>query len=797
MRFYKGTNCLALMLATTCSVSALAAQEQQAAIEDEVMLEEIIVTAQKREQSLQDVPIAVSAFSGDDLVGRVIEDATDLQMSVPNFIYDQSRMQLRGVGNNAISSTSESGIGYHVNGVYILAPALRSTEYYDLDRVEVLRGPQGTLYGRNTTAGVVNIITKKPTEEFSGFLNAQIGNYDSIKLKGALNIPLGENLRQRFAGLYFKRDGYNTNLFTGNDIDGRDSYSLRSATSLSIGDNFTADLTVSFIKEDSTRASETKGTCKKDLTYGCSPLEIAFETPDVTNTLWNSVDFFGLLPGGDYFSDALNPDDFRVVNVDIEPRFQVEEVFASFEMNYEFGDYTLTSLTAYQEYDSNRVQDFDRFASEQRLNFPITYRADIENEVTTDQILSARRDVGAGEQFSQELRLASQLDGSFNFLMGLYYFEYEGSSLVRFSHPVLSIFQQIMGRPANQEFFAFDTRKIVSDSIAAFGEVYYDMSEDTRLTLGLRYTQDEKEIETRTVFWSDPDYSTAAGEWNVFTGKIALDHRLSENTLVYATASRGYKAGGLNPGNPEGEQEFAPEYLNTIEVGSKSTLLDGRMRMNLNAFYYDYEDLQISGLRETAIVTVNADANIKGAEAEFLYAASDRLVLDFSASWLDVTISDHISSDSGDRDGISPGVVLALDENGNRQFDSDGNVLQNVAGNTLRNSPNFSFKFGADYTWDIGEDYMLVGRFDYTWQDKYFANEFNKPSDQIGSWGQGDASLTLTPIDPSWSIKAYVKNIFDSEDVTRIGQDGPLVGRFRSVNVLEPRTYGLELQYSF
>ena len=789
---YSSIFALAVMAASSVTLA------QDANEEDSFGLEEIIVTAQKKEQSLQDVPIAVSAFSADALGERIIEDAADLQMSVPNFIYDNSRLQLRGIGNNAISSTAESGIGYHINGVYLLSPALRSTEYFDLERAEVLRGPQGTLYGRNTTGGVLNLITKKATDEFGGYANVQLANYDGIKLKGALNIPLGNNVRQRFAGVYLKRDGYNTNIYSGNDIDGRDQYALRSSTSFDLSENFTADLVLSYLKEDSNRASETKGTCAKDATYGCSPLAIDFGTPDVSSSVWYGFDINSLLPGGDYFSDANNPNDYRTVNVDMEPRFQVEEIFASLELNYDLGDLQITSLTGYHDIESDILQDFDRFASNQRLSQPITYRADFEDEVTTDEILSGRRDLRKSEQFSQEFRVATQYDGAVNFLAGLYYFDLEGSTLVRFSHPTLSSFVETLGRPAEQEFIAFDSPVVTSKSKAAFGEAYLDLSDATRLTVGVRYTEDTKGISTRTVFLSSPEYQNSEDSWQVLTGKVALDHRINEDTLIYAVASRGYKAGGLNPSSQEGDDErFKPEYLNTIEFGSKSSLMNDRLRVNLNAFYYDYEDLQISGLRDVAIVTVNGDATVKGLEAEFLWAASERFVVDFNASYLDVTISDLITSDSGDPDAISPGVVLELDANGNPQRDGGNNILQNVSGNTLRNSPNFSFKIGADYTWDAGSAHELVARVDYIWQDKYFANEFNKPSDEIGAWGQGDASLTYRPIEGNWSAKLFMKNVFDSEDVTRIGQDGPLVGRFRSVHVLEPRTYGLEVNYTF
>lgn len=782
-------------LLTSASTTALA-QQSNADAED-FALEEIIVTAQKREQSLQDVPIAVSAFSGDALDTRAIEELVDLQMSVPNLIFDQFRVNLRGVGNNAISSTAESGLGYHVNGVYLNAPVGRNTEYFDIERIEVLRGPQGTLYGRNTTAGVLNIITRRPTEEFGGDVSLQYGNYDNIRVRGALNVPLSENFRQRFAGIYLKRDGYNTNIFTGNDVDGRDSYALRSTSALDVGDNFTATLVVNYLKEDSNRASETKGTCTKDPQFGCSALDRGFETPDVTNSLWNSIDFLGALPGGDYFSDAFNPPDFRTVNIDQEPITQVDELFISLEMTYDFGDLSLTSVTGYQDLETYRFQDFDRFVSNQRLNFPVTYRADFVNDITTDEIRSGRQDILDASQFSQELRLASNFDGDFNFLVGAFYFEYDADSKAQFSHPVLSIGQNLLGLPDEAEFFSIESEDIVSDSFAVFGEGYYDMSEQTRLTVGVRHTWDDKAIKTRTVFWSLPDFTVADADWSVTTGKLSVDHRLDEDHLIYGTVSRGYKAGGLNPGGPAGGETFDPEFLYTFEIGSKSTFLDGRLRANFNAFYYDYKGLQIGAVRGTSVVTVNADADIKGLEAELSFAATDRLFLDMSFSYLDVTLDNILTSDPGDPDGLAPGVVIALDENGEPSFDNDGNIIQDIAGNTLRNAPNFSFKIGGDYTWEISGDYGLTARVDYSWQDDYFANEFNKPTDRINSWSQADAQLVFSPVDGNWSVEVYMKNIFDNDEVTRIGQDGPLVGRFRSVNVLEPRTYGLELNYTF
>ncbi|MEO0997370.1 MAG: TonB-dependent receptor plug domain-containing protein, partial [Pseudomonadota bacterium] len=373
---YRAGSCLAGLLLAPWAL----AQQSTLAIE------EIVVTAQKREQALQDVPIAVTAFTGNDLADRVIEDTIDLQFSVPNLHYDANRLTLRGVGNNAISSTAEGGLGYHVNGVYLNNPIVRSSEYYDVERIEVLRGPQGTLYGRNTTAGVINVIPQRPDDQWGGDLSLTVGDFESFKAKGAINIPITDSVRQRFSGLFFTREGYNENLFTGNDVDGRDSFEVRSYTSVDFGDNTTADLIVSYLREDSNRASETKGTCTKDPITGCSALSAGFETPDVSGSIFQTINgIFGgaLMPAGDYFANANNPPDFFTVNIDQEPTFVADEIFASFEVNHSIGDYALTWLSGYQKVSSDRFQDFDRFVADNTLNFPLTYRANFRDFVTT------------------------------------------------------------------------------------------------------------------------------------------------------------------------------------------------------------------------------------------------------------------------------------------------------------------------------------------------------------------------------------------------------------------------------
>lgn len=766
-------------------------------------LEEVTVTAQRREQSMQDIPMSISAFSAEAIETRLIDDMSDLQFSVPNLLADGLRLSIRGVGNNAISSTAEDGLGYHVNDVYLNFPLFSTSEYYDIERVEVLRGPQGTLYGRNTTAGVINIHTRKPHDELGGFISVTLGNYDTQKYKGAINFPMGDNVRQRFSGFYSKRDGYTKNTHTGNDIDGRDSYELRSSTGFDFTDNLSADLVISYVKEDSDRAFRNKGVCTKDEETGCSALSAGFETPDVSKSIYQTINAVvlrgSLMPFGDYFADSSNPADYRKVTMDQEPTYEAEQLGVSLEFNYELENYRFTSLTGYYDTEGDVFSDFDRFTTDVRLYEPLTYRANAKDAITTDEIKSGRRELRDAEQFTQEFRLASDYSGSFNFLLGVFYYEEERVSQALFTHPAIAAAQQALGLSEGYEMYNIETDPAETESIAIFGEGYFDLGDQTRLTLGLRYTDDHKEIRTRQRLLTllDDQWVEAEDDWQETTGKLTLEHSLNEDSLLFASYARGYKAGGLNTAGSGGDETFDPEFINAFEIGSKNIFADGQLQANFGVFYYDYEDMQIGQISETSALTVNGDATIMGAEAEFAWAPTSSWLFDVNLAWLDMEIDDFESADEGDPNGIAPGTTPALDENGDIRYTDRGLLIKDLDGNTLRNAPEYSANLGAQYSHDFDGGYELSGRMDYFWQDDYYANEFNKPSDKLDGWEQLNFQLTLRDVAAGWLVRAYVKNALDNDDVTRLNQDGATVGRSRNASVLEPRTYGIELQMSF
>jgi outer membrane receptor protein involved in Fe transport len=779
----------------------------QDASEDDSGYEEIIVTAQKRSENLQDVPLAITAFSTATLENKAVDDVSDLSFSVPNLAVNDSGASLRGIGNLAISSTSEGGLGYHVNGVYIGAPA-SVQEYFDIGRIEVLRGPQGTLYGRNTTAGVLNIITQKPTFDLGAYVTANYGNYDSKRIEGAINLPVSDAAALRVAGYYLDRDGYTQNLFTGNDVDDRHSFGLRGSFRLDMGDT-TADLVVGYFKEDSRRNFGTKGVCAKDAAIGCSPLDLGFSTPDSRVTVFRTLGSLSgtLNPAVDYFAGALNPTSLRQINQDIDPTYYDQEWNASLEISHEFGSLTLTSVSGYQERRYNVTNDFDRFAATTGLLRPVTFDLLANGTpVTTSLIQSGRRDQGDYRQWTQEVRLASDFDGAFNFLLGGNYYDQKIAYYVDITHAALAATQQAFALNPIYEAYRIQTDPATTKSFGLFGEAYFDLGESTRLTGGIRYSNDKKTVKTRQLFL-DPLFSGGLNpngtpfingrfKKGVVTGRLVLDHDFASNIHGYVSVSRGYKAGGINPGGAT-VPTFKPESLSAGEVGLKFNTFDGALLLNSSAFYYDYKDLQIGQVGVTSANTVNTDAKVYGAEFEWTVRPPESgFQMDGAFSLLSTELSNFQSGDEGDPNAIAPGSVIVRDAAGAPVRNGSGVIIKNLDGNKLPFSPGWKISIGAQYRFELGE-LSLTPRIDHYEQSKFFGTAFNKPIDRFSGYRQTDLKLLLEPQSEKWSVRGYVKNLFNNDDVLRLSQEGPLVGRFRSLIILEPRTYGIEATVRF
>ncbi len=376
--------------------------------------DEIVVTAQRQEQSLQDVPIAVSAFGGEELDNRQIESLQDIQFNIPSFSFSRtaftgSAVSLRGIASFATGATTEPSVSVHLNDVFIAAPRLFETEFFDIERLEVLRGPQGTLFGRNATAGVVNVITNKADpSEISGAIDAEYGNFNSVKVKGALNLPIVQDvLAARIAGTIIKRDGFATNVFTGNDIDDRDIFAVRGSVRWQPTDNTTVDFTASFFREEDNRQRATATLCNPDPIVGCTPGPLSFggvgpdqnattlglssvealslvgigvgggvldaagvaatdPSRDLVNAFATSqAATFGLfsIAAGPNFSPFPQSTDPRVQAFDVDPENEVEELIFQVNAKHDFENFSFKLNAGYGESSIRQEEDFDGVVS--------------------------------------------------------------------------------------------------------------------------------------------------------------------------------------------------------------------------------------------------------------------------------------------------------------------------------------------------------------------------------------------------------------------------------------------------
>lgn len=726
---------------------------------------DIIVTAQRRAETLQSVPIAVSAFTGEALERQQIENANDLQLSLPNVTFTKtnftsSSFTIRGIGDLCTGFACDQATGIHVNDMPLLSTRLFETEYFDLTRVEVLRGPQGTLFGRNATSGVVNFITARPDlNAFGASAQAEYGNYDSIKLNGMLNLPIADWVGARIAGYYVKRDGYTRNLFDDSDIDGRELYALRGTLRFQPTPDTTLDLIGYYFREDDNRSRIQKQLCARDNTgiLGCRPDRLGFDVTNGLSTIGGTVssrELFALQSGGaltnfglgsiygadPFFGGQTVPTDLRTVNIDFNPTYFAEEYHIMGKLEQAIGDQLSLNVTGgytYNEVDSRT--DFNLAAGNSLANNPgLLFLAGasqlpgspfvrVRNAVIpngpaggvctseTNEFLTGiyggfvnrctpgstdyDRSTAKTRQWVIEAHLDSDFDGPFNFLLGGIYVDlrnrdgdyYVASFGLDYGAGILGAAGSGGAAFLAPPFFRNNNDLFTLKSYGLFGEAYLELGDRLTLTGGLRYSNDKKFVRARSPLLSfpvpygitdandspfignfDADASRPGNQlfaedrakFDEITGRFVVDFELTRDSLLYASYSRGYKSGGINPPiDPifNVPRSFGPEIINAFEIGAKNTFAGGALRLNLSAFYYDYKDLQLSRIVARTSVNDNTDAEIYGVEAEAVLRPAPDLLINLGASWLKTKIKDLALVDPRDVSGGRSDTVIIKD----------------------------------------------------------------------------------------------------------------------------------------
>lgn len=779
---------LLLPMASMAQQSAARPAEAGAATDaDQPALEQVVITARKRAEAAQSVPIAITAFSADSLERAKISGAADLQFSIPNAVLTgNDRFTIRGIGNNSLGG--DNGVGLAINGASIAV--YPQNELYDMERIEVLRGPQGTLFGRNTTGGALALFTKKPTADRGGSISLELGNYNERRVGGVLNLPINDNLRQRFAGYVLKRDGFTRNEFTGNSIDGRDQYSLRSSTRLFIGDKTEANLVLSVYNEDSSRTRESKRMCKAIPVLACSPLELGFDSPDYNATLFKSLagplTSLGYVPAGsNIYAGAPNPQDLRAVSADFDATFRLKQESATLEVSHELDFATLSYVGGFSRSNTEQNTDWDNSALPFRFAKPITYNMSRDVQVTTDRLLTTDSFTSHEHTSSHEVRLASNGKGPFGYTTGLFYLDSYGGSGFFTWHPFFELIQKIQGRPPETWYANTETLLSTTKAQAWFGEGQWKVSDQLRATLGARWTKEEKTALSRAIILTNtvPFTQKPNLDWSWWTGRASVDYAPSKDTLFYGSIATGYKGGGFNTSSAT-TPTFEPETVTAYELGLKTESFNGTLRTNVSAFYNDYKNMQLAQRISASAITANADARTSGVEAELLYAPNRAWLVDANISLLRTRIGEFMTVDAA-----NPAQSLTT---------KTPLVQVNLAGNKLPHSPETKVKLGAQYSTGLfGTGWTTTARIDYVWQDKYFAREFNTPTDAIKAWAVTNLQLRLTNPKGDVQIKGFVKNLSNANNITNIIIEDALVGSYRNVRLLDPRTVGVQVEYKF
>lgn len=762
----------ASFIALSVSVPAAA----QSGPEPAATIDDIIVTAQKREESIQDVPIAVSAFSAENLDAMKIEGGSELLRAVPNVAFSKNNFSMynfsiRGIGTKAVAASSDPAVAVSFNNAPMIRNRLFEAEYLDVARVEVLRGPQGTLYGRNATAGVVNMIPNLPGDELEAMLKVEGGNFGSVRGQMMLNLPLSDTFAVRGAASFTKRDGFDHNLYDDTSVNGRDLHSVRLSAAWAPTDNFNASFVWERFGEDDDRSRTGKQLCTRDpgatsvggsaivdsltqnrLSQGCLPGSLyddaAYGTPNggaFGHYFVAGMTHMGFALDGpnqgqpvyavdntiDPYLGIVQSRNLREIDSPYKPRFRATNDIFQFNMEWN-GDngISLVSQTTYTKDEYWSTQDYSRYVSNpvfadsftlggvvpyENPNPPLANGIYVDPQLgPSSRILSADLSTSDNRQWTQEFRIQSAYDGRFNFNVGVNYIDFKTEDNYYVFNNLFNLITEYYynryNAPGNfgpqtrdcgeidnplRECIYVD-RSAISDlegdghnyfrsrnpvaitSTGIFGEVYLDMTDSLRLTAGLRYTMDEKvttpvpsqlllgALENGGPGWLSggfyqrgyPEQPDIKQEWEATTGRLVLDWRpvlsFTDDTLFYASYSRGYKGGGVNPPrvdlNPEVIQYlplaevFEPEYVNAFEIGTKNSFAGGRGSLNLTAFYYDYKDYQVSQIVDRISLNENFDAEIWGLELEAAFRPTPNWRIDGNIGYLQTRVGDGESS---------------------------------------------------------------------------------------------------------------------------------------------------------
>lgn len=725
----------------------------------ERVLEEVLVTAQKRTESLQDVPVAVTAVNAAELENLNINQMEDLTRASASLTYTQagnkqsSSFRIRGIGTNVFSIGAEPAVAVVIDDVSQVQQGQALTNLVDVERIEVLRGPQSTLYGKNASAGLISVVTKAPSLDNEAFIEASYTDDEEVRFSGSVSGHLTEDFGYRVSAFYSDFDGHATNLFTGDDTNGKETKGVRGRFEWALADNFSLGLIAWY--------SEDKDSC-------CSLTHRVVEP---------GAAYLGSIPFEEMNPRTRPSDKNKDPEIDVEPDAETDDTGASLRAEWDIGEHTLLSITSWNNWEYDDVSDSDW------SGYPVAAF------FTGGAIPGGVQQFSSvdTELFTQEFRLVSPDWDTFDYLVGLYYADADTD-------------RDFMRTPP---FIASWDANSTTESFAVFGQFNWRFSQKNELTVGARFNDEDISV----TFNDDPSASTFKGsdgddEW---LGKVSLQHYMNEDTMLFVSVATGYK-GKVYDISSGFNQELAdnpvdPESSTSYEAGVKTTLMDNRLQVNAVAFFTEYDDYQAQNaeLEGTDIVlgiTNVGKLETQGVELDATALIGERLTLSTSAAYVDATIDEfpgancysNLQTEAQGCVPVTPGSTTSV---------------QDLSGEPLNNSPDWKVNFSLQYDQPL-PSLPFDGFFqaNYHWQDEVNFDLLGHPNAVQDSYGITNINIgILERAQERYRVTLFVNNLFDEDYATSIGTLDGLYGdkdvRIHYLPRNAERYAGLRVRYTF
>ncbi len=753
-------------------------------------IDEIIVTAEKREGTLQDTPIAVTALPRHNIELRNLDDFAQIQFTVPALVFaevaDMAQMTMRGVGVDISTMDAEPGVAFYSDGTYRGGLTSSAALLFDLQRIEVLRGPQGTLFGRNSTGGALNVVTRLPGEVPLFEANLIYGDYHRTRVELSGDAPLVPGkFAIRGAAAFDQHEGYADNHFTGRREDDAESVFAKVAGVITPGET-----TKLILRGEYTNSKLGGPPFLRTDDHAVPPLMTGISNPGGILTMPGSC---GPLSCVDAFDLTLSPPGVGSSS----PR----ELFSDGQTQFDRESFGLSATLDAQLSEKLHLKWMTSFFNMDQAGLQ-TNNDGVDITYLTDDFTQEN------SEWSQEFTLRGT-GGHLDWIVGAYYYKSDIDEIFEFTLPAMQptleaafgIFAgggplppgslaffgpRLDGSMSAMPFLDFRLQQDLT-SLAFFGQSTYNINDSLRATVGMRWTEDSKEV-SQSVLNNVGENACRDikldDNWRETTWKVGLDANIGENSLVYGSVSTGFKSGGFNAGlcnNP-----YDPETLTAYEVGSKSRFLNNTLKLNITGFYYDVEDLQARLYINNAAVVENAsDAETYGLEVEWLWLATGNFRIDGSISWLHTEFADFFSTDPlNPHVGIRCNPVTGLE------------CVQQLSGNDLLRAPELKVSLSAEYDINLGQAGLLTLRGEYAYTDEMYHTIFNNNFALQDDFSLTNLRLIWAPggVMDRFRFMAFIENVSDEEYVVI---HAPLATVGGTLSLFgPPRTWGLQMRYT-